>query len=319
MTNISQHIEFLLRRHDCVILPTIGAFIASYKAAHINNEWGIITPPKREIYFNASINNNDGLLANSIARKNRISFEAANRLLLQEIEKIRTHLEHEKEYSVGKLGIIHYGKEANLDFEPFKSDVQYNSHYGLLQFKMKTLAEIDNENSPSVSQQATVVTRRSDKNYYIPVNKQFARYAAMFIVVFFAAISLSVPLGQNQNQEFASIVPIKKTIIQPTEELQKTVVEDTIAPQPVEMEMAEKVVETVAPECYAVVATVRSIEEAEKFIRQADTEKELRIITVGKMSRVYTDCGKRDEMAKIISNPEFQQEFPGAWIWQPKK
>jgi tRNA(Ile2)-agmatinylcytidine synthase len=62
-----------------------------------------------------------------------------------------------------------------------------------------------------------------------------------------------------------------------------------------------------------------TIEEAEKFIRQADTEKELRIITVGKMSRVYTDCGKRDEMAKIISNPEFQQEFPGAWIWQPKK
>ena len=100
MTNISQHIEFLLRRHDCVILPTIGAFIASYKAAHINNEWGIITPPKREIYFNASINNNDGLLANSIARKNRISFEAANRLLLQEIEKIRRY---EKELTTKSL------------------------------------------------------------------------------------------------------------------------------------------------------------------------------------------------------------------------
>ena len=141
----------------------------------------------------------------------------------------------------------------------------------------------------------------------------------MFIVVLFAAISLSIPLGQYQNQEFASIVPIKKTIIQPTKELQQSIVEDTIASQPIETEIAETVVETIAPECYAVVATVRSIEEAEKFIRQTNTDKELRIITVGKMSRVYTDCGKRDEMAKIISNPEFQQEFPGAWIWQPKK
>lgn len=319
MTNISQHIELLLRRHDCVILPTIGAFIASYKAAHINEEWGIVTPPKREIYFNASINNNDGLLANSIARKNRISFEVANQQLLQEIEKIRTQLEREKEYSIGRLGIIHYGKEANLDFEPFKSDVQHNAHYGLHQFKMKTLVEIEKGNNLSLCENVSASNLRSDKNYYIPINKQFARYAAMFIIVFFAAISLSVPLGQYQNQEFASIVPIKKTIIQPTKELQESIVKEPISPQPIETAIAKEVVETVAPECYAVVATVRSTDEAEKFIRQADTDKELHIVTIGKMSRVYTDCGTREEMAKIISNPEFQDEFPGAWIWQPKK
>ncbi|MBQ5724395.1 MAG: hypothetical protein IIV64_09420, partial [Muribaculaceae bacterium] len=203
MTNISQHIEQLLRRHDCVIVPTIGAFIVSYKSAYINDEWGIMTPPKREVHFNASIVNNDGLLANSIARKNRISFEAANLLLQQEIEKIRTQLERNKEYAIGRLGILHLGEEANIDFKAFKSDIQLNANYGLNQFRMKTLKEIQEAVYASASPSAKV-DNRSDKNYYIPINKRFAQYAAMFIVVFFAAISLSVPSGQYK-QEYASV------------------------------------------------------------------------------------------------------------------
>lgn len=335
MTNISQHIEQLLRRHDCVIVPTIGAFIVSYKSAYINDEWGIMTPPKREVHFNASIVNNDGLLANSIARKNRISFEAANLLLQQEIEKIRTQLERNKEYAIGRLGILHLGEEANIDFKAFKSDIQLNANYGLNQFRMKTLKEIQEAVYASASPSAKA-DNRSDKNYYIPINKRFAQYAAMFIVVFFAAISLSVPSGQYK-QEYASVVPITQShqthtpvdtviptpasqVIEETPATVETQAKPQVVAEPTPAPQAPEATETASePQCYAVVATMSSVAEAEKYIRTKSTDKQLQIVTIGKMSRVYTDCGSRQEMASIITNADFQAEFPGAWIWQPRK
>ena len=318
MTNISQHIEQLLRRHDCVIVPTIGAFIVSYKSAYINDEWGIMTPPKREVHFNASIVNNDGLLANSIARKNRISFEAANLLLQQEIEKIRTQLERNKEYAIGRLGILHLGEEANIDFKAFK-----------------TLKEIQEAVYASASPSAKT-DNRSDKNYYIPINKRFAQYVAMFIVVFFAAISLSVPSGQYK-QEYASVVPITQShqtqtpvdtvtptpapqVIEETPATVETQAKPQAVAEPTPDPQAPEATETTSePQCYAVVATMSSVAEAEKYIRTKSTDKQLQIVTIGKMSRVYTDCGSRQEMASIITNADFQAEFPGAWIWQPRK
>lgn len=327
MTNISLHIEQLLHRHDCVILPSIGAFIASYKSAYINEEWGILTPPKREIYFNSSITNNDGLLANSIARKNRISFEAANIILQQEIEKIRSIIEKDKEYAIGKIGILHCGNEGNLDFERFRNDTQLNAFYGLCQFKMRTIAELEKSNNNFDIDTRQHRDQTNDKNYYIPINKQFAQYAVMFIVVLFAAISLSVPNDQyvSNHQEFASVVPIKKVITKTQKQTSQIIAEtqsDTTLLSPkasVSSTIANNIPEVNKQTYYAVVATMRSLSEAEKFVRLKNTDKKLHIITIGKKSRVYTDCGSKEEMSKIITNPEFQNEFPGAWIWQPQK
>lgn len=322
MITISSHIEQLLRHHDCVILPSIGAFIASYKPAHINEEWGIITPPRREINFNASITNNDGLLANSIARKRGISFEAANIILQHEIDKLNSHLKNEKEFAIGKLGILHCGEEENLHFEHFKTDKQRNAFYGLYPFKMRTLAEIERELHPKAQFSENQQPQRSDKNYYIAINKQFAKYAAMFIVVFFAAISLSMPQGSDLSHSYdtASVLPIKKEVKQ---NVCKQISRDTSTPINTETVKPDTVSET-APiptvdECYAVVATMTTREEAEKYVRLKKTDKSLQIITKGKMSRVYTHSGSRKEMATIITDRNFQKEFPGAWIWQPKR
>ncbi|MDE6547663.1 MAG: SPOR domain-containing protein, partial [Muribaculaceae bacterium] len=41
------HIEYLLTRHDCVIVPGIGAFIATETEAFIDLENGVIRPRRR--------------------------------------------------------------------------------------------------------------------------------------------------------------------------------------------------------------------------------------------------------------------------------
>ena len=60
--NITEHIEHLILRHDCVVIPGIGALIAHYIPAYIDTELECIFPPKRKLTFNPSINHNDGLL-----------------------------------------------------------------------------------------------------------------------------------------------------------------------------------------------------------------------------------------------------------------
>lgn len=314
----------MLRRHDCVILPTIGAFIASYKSANINEDWGIVVPPKREITFNASITNNDGLLANSIARRNRVQFETANQQLISVVESIRQRLDQDKEYAIGKLGILHKGEESNLYFEPFKSNNSYNSYYGLQSFKLSTLDEIEKNIAPYSSSSINNKDFRSDKNFYIAVNKKVVKYTAMIMIIFFAAASLSFPpYYEGSNQKYASVLPVTN-ITQEIVEADNIIKEISDTKSQVIIETNQSAVKDIE-DCkeeelsYAIVATMRTEAEAQKFIELSKSKRELRIITSGRMSRVYTDKGNHDEIKKIVATREFQKEFPGAWAWQNKK
>ena len=77
MITICEHIEYLLRNHDCVIVPGWGAFIAQYQPASFTED-GQMLPPSRLIGFNASISHQDGLLASSVMRREKISYDAAS-------------------------------------------------------------------------------------------------------------------------------------------------------------------------------------------------------------------------------------------------
>ena len=62
-----KYIKDLLYRHECVILPNLGAFVARHTPSNIDESNSIIHPPSKIISFNAGIKENDGLLANHIA------------------------------------------------------------------------------------------------------------------------------------------------------------------------------------------------------------------------------------------------------------
>lgn len=44
MTDLSEHIEHLLRRHDCVALPGMGAFLAEYSPAKVDAAASVMLP-----------------------------------------------------------------------------------------------------------------------------------------------------------------------------------------------------------------------------------------------------------------------------------
>ena len=68
------HIAELLRRHDCVVVPTFGAFIAQYKPSELNLITGKLTPPSKRLAFNPELRHNDALLVSALAQADACSY-----------------------------------------------------------------------------------------------------------------------------------------------------------------------------------------------------------------------------------------------------
>ena len=80
---LTQYIKELLYQQECVTLPGFGSFVTQNHPIRINRFTGEFTPPSRSISFNRLIQENDGLLASYIARRENIPYNEA----LVEIEK----------------------------------------------------------------------------------------------------------------------------------------------------------------------------------------------------------------------------------------
>lgn len=80
---LTQYIKELLYQQECVTLPGFGSFVTQNHPIRVNRFTGEFTPPSRSISFNRLIQENDGLLASYIARRENIPYNEA----LVEIEK----------------------------------------------------------------------------------------------------------------------------------------------------------------------------------------------------------------------------------------
>ena len=138
MISVLDHIEYLSYKHDCVIVPGFGAFISQYSST---NEKGIISSLNRNITFNASIDYNDGLLINSLMRRERISSEFAKNLIAEYVCCIRTQLKHEGEIPLGRLGYFKYINDNAIEFNPFITKKSNSEYYGLSRITLKPLFE----------------------------------------------------------------------------------------------------------------------------------------------------------------------------------
>lgn len=80
---LSVQLADLLRRHDCVVVPTFGAFIAQYQPSELNLTTGNLMPPSKVLAFNPELRHNDALLINTLARLDESSYAEAQALVNQ--------------------------------------------------------------------------------------------------------------------------------------------------------------------------------------------------------------------------------------------
>lgn len=141
MATIAQRISELLFDYDCIIVPELGGFITNYKPAYIDEHLGVLYPPSKALGFNRQLINNDGLLANYIAREDLISFENACENIKSEVEICFEKLNEGKRVEFDKVGILYMDSENKIHFDPDDSINYLTSSFGLHKYYYPQLSE----------------------------------------------------------------------------------------------------------------------------------------------------------------------------------
>ena len=121
----------LLHKHECVVVPAFGGFIAKQKSAFVDFESGLIHPPFREIGFNIQLRSNDGLLVNQFATEYQLEYTASLDAVGQQVATWNEALRQGKQVSIPKIGNFKKDLEGNIQFEQDRSFNLLMSAYGL--------------------------------------------------------------------------------------------------------------------------------------------------------------------------------------------
>ncbi len=321
MNSVNKHIEYLILRHDCVVIPGIGALIACNAPAYIDKELGCIFPPKRNITFNPNINHNDGLLATSISRRGGLTYDNAVTLMNEEIDLMRHQIEAHGEYAVGRLGTLHRNTEGTLIFEPFVSTLISPRLCGLKPVKAIPIAiEKPESMATEIETPITGNNRLSLRNVF--------KIAASIVLLIGLGITVSTPVIENA-PDFAGIAatrpapkaePLFVNDINPDIQLSIALPDPTTASAIVE-EKVEKPQEKAglhrnqSDTYFLIIASLPTREKAAEFIALSKNGRDMDILESGGRYRIYISSGKTYAEAQApLAVAEYAGTYPDAWV-----
>ena len=113
--NISTHIQDLLYRYECVVLPGFGAFLSQKQSAYIDENSKEFFPPNKVISFNRQLIKNDGLLANYIADVESVKYNSANNMIQEFVYDLENSLQNEAKAELANIGKFYLDRKTNFN------------------------------------------------------------------------------------------------------------------------------------------------------------------------------------------------------------
>lgn len=221
---IAEHVEFLLRNHDCVVVPGFGAFLCNYVGAHFDeSRTDCLLPPARYLAFNRMITDSDGLLVKSVARKKRISQAEAAEMLRDDVENLWRELDTRGEFDFGRLGTFYLSRTGEPVFDAAPLHSINGSFYGLRPLNLTALSDLQSISSQElnrVASDAAAENSVAEENLSKPVKVldapvDWRAYAtgvvASLAVVITAILFVVSPIKINHEVQEAAIAPIPKS------------------------------------------------------------------------------------------------------------
>ncbi len=320
MNEISQHIEYLVMHNDCVIVPGVGAFIARRFSAALDADGKSLLPPRREVAFNGSVTNDDGLLANSVARKEKLSFEEGRVKVFEYSRLISNSLREEGKFTIGNLGVLSRGEEGVVSFHPMARGLQVARGLGMCAIPVYY---------PDSASERKITGRENnrfntDKFWYIPIHKGFARIAACFMLVFAVSASLFLAPGDgrlSQRHDLASVIPIETLNVEMKKVSESPIPVNTVIAEDTEDSGESDKIADRSPVNHhskgkycLIIATFKSPREVERYVSTLTDKVE--VIEVNKLWRVSLGSSDvREDMVAQLSDGKVKDNYPGAWVW----
>ena len=197
MNIVIEHLEYLIRRHDCVVVPGLGAFISRSIPAEYDSTVGLYSPPRRELAFNSSVIYDDRLLASSVARKERISVDRAIGLISTEAESMKKQLAADGEIVIGRLGRLRMQSTSMPFFEPNNHSASWLS-MGLSPISVKPV-------ETGRSSEEDYGMARYSKPTSFSVLKKITKVAAAVAMLLMVGIATVFPLIDDRHDNMAAV------------------------------------------------------------------------------------------------------------------
>ena len=338
MYRIGDILEQALLLHDCVVLPTIGAFIVEQTPPLYDKDLNVITPAGQRISFNASLVDRDGILDSCYARTLGLSVRRARLVVDSDVTVIRHQLYQSGSLTIGSnLGTLTLQESGELLFTPVQERQGLRSihSYGLYPQSclLPAVAPVDHVATEPASE------TKSDRKYWtIRINRTAANWAAAGAICFLCLLPISS--DSNPDRYSAGFVPYgwldEASVVTPEQKQAKPSI--ALAPK---AETQEEIVST-TPEHAAssslvishdeallqgshavVVGVFKGPKRAEQFIEEAAADQtqtegiSLQIIQESSRCLVIAGISSSEERAGELrrSVSALSDSFAGAWIY----
>ena len=334
MIELNRHIEILLLKNECVIVPDFGGFMAHQVSARYDAEDRSYLPPLRTLGFNPQLQMNDSVLVQSYVEAYDISYPEALRRVNDEVDELKQILSEEGGYTMSDLGTLSINQEGNYEFAPFEAGILSPDLYGLGAFHFKHLhdskpLEEKTEVEGQEPEQATLIDFPDDETIHIKMSWVRNTVAAAAAIIAFFLLSTPVvnsdlgtrTMSQLQNNIIYKLMPKDSNIV-PAEPI-----EDTLKATPVKTEIAQKapeIKETKKPATaktvyYVIVASQVKKSNAQIFVEQLHEKgyPQADVIIYNNVVRVTIGEYETEVEAYRFANELHQKpEFEEAWVYK---
>lgn len=310
MFSLIEHIEYLITRHDCVVVPEWGAFIANYSSSRYDDEHGLMSAPQRLISFNASVSHNDGLIAQSIMRREGLDYPEAMRFIADSVTAFRQQLSLGCEVSMGRLGYFKSHDGEHIEFVPFLSDEACDRFYGLSDMEVKTVEALEQELIEQENAQTAIITEKPNL-----FTRKAAKIAASVAVLIGLGVMLSTPIIVDRNHGMASMAP---EVTAPQSQKLDVTVQQGVVGQPIEMEENYPGISAVGNSTgkyYMVIATLRNQQELDAFkAKYASLVPHMKMLDYKGYTCVYV--ARSDDYGNLMGlRGELPERLRDVWIY----
>lgn len=138
--NLEKLAETLLWESECVILPGLGGLIRRDNEASINPATHVVRPKSKSFFFNPTIHQTDGMMANYLTEKFGISYPDAVKLIDTEVSNLKSEIAAGNKIKWDSLGEF-FGSADKTFFIP-KTEINFDREtYGLVPIQLKPIAQ----------------------------------------------------------------------------------------------------------------------------------------------------------------------------------
>lgn len=338
MYRIGDILEQALLLHDCVVLPTIGAFIVEQTPPLYDKDLNVITPAGQRISFNASLVDRDGILDSCYARTLGLSVRRARLVVDSDVTVIRHQLYQSGTLTIGSnLGTLTLQESGELLFTPVQERQGLRSihSYGLYPQSclLPAVAPVEHTTTEPASE------AKSDRKYWtIRINRTAANWAAAGAICFLCLLPISS--DSNPDRYSAGFVPYgwldeSSVVISEQKQAQPSIAiapktatqEEIVAATPEHAASSSLVIthdEALQQGSHAVVVGVfKGPKRAERFIEEVTADQtqtegvSLQIVQESSRCLVIAGISSSEERANELRRTvsTLSDSFAGAWIY----